>query len=75
MEPEAKKTKAAATTTTTTTSAMLTLVAVDDGSAHAVPRATALDASELLADMLEDDPVGAAGDACLQKYYIIVHFI
>ena len=56
MQPQTKKAKAA------TSSAVLTLVAADDGSAHTVPRAAALDASELLAHLLGDDPASAAGD-------------
>eukprot|EP01051_Picozoa_sp_SAG22_P024910 SAG22_NODE_7128_length_772_cov_7.536404_1_plen_115_part_10 len=65
MEPEAKKTKAAATTTTTS-NAMVTLVAADDGSTHTVPRAAALDVSQLLADMLGDDSAGAARDTTVE---------
>ena len=61
MEPEAKKFKAAAATAAAR-SAVVTLVATDDGSTHTVPRAAALDASELLADVFGDDPAGAAGD-------------
>ena len=65
MEPEAKKTKAAAATAAERTAAV-TLVAADDGSTHTLPRAAALDASELLADLLGDDPAGAAGDTTVE---------
>ena len=60
MEPQTKKAKAA------TSSAVLTLVAADDGSTHTVPRAAALDASELLADLLGDDPAGGAEDTTVE---------
>ena len=60
MQPQTKKAKAA------TSSAVLTLVAADDGSAHTVPRAAALDASELLADLLGDDPAGGAEDTTVE---------
>ena len=62
MQPQTKKAKAA------TSSAVVTLVAADDGSAHTVPRAAALDASELLADLLGDDPAGGAEDTTCLLY-------
>ena len=51
MEPQAKIRKTAAAAAAEPD--MLTLVADDDGSAHAMPRAAALRASGLLAEMLE----------------------